>query len=1273
MRRFALLLMLALAANAAEFYTGQAARAVVGQRTFTAQEVAYQQDTVDLSQFHTNVAAQNILGSAQGVAYSHGILVVVDSNLLAAAPQNDRVLIYKNWDSQLPPATAEFAPQPDPAGPCPVCIGTPDVVLGQPDFQTIDLRARDATSFYSPVAVATDGTHIVVADTNNNRVLIWNSIPTQNNQAADVVVGQPDFTSGAAGTSNTVMRGPQGVWLDDQGRLWVADTGNFRVLLFNKIPTQNGAAADLVLGQKDFNTGRPPTTDLNTTFQAATDNNLNTPVSVSTDGQRVYVADLGHNRVLIWNSIPTQNGQSADVVIGQKDMTAIISNNSSTLCASNGTDATTGDPTYPTRCGATLNFPRDAVSDGKRLFIADGGNDRVLVFNSVPTENGAAADVVLGQPDDQSNLSNERNEQGRISSADSFRAPTSLAWDGSNLYVADLYNRRVVVYTGADIQLARTAVRNAASLDVFATGTVTFSGAITANDVVDIKIGDTDYAYTVQASDTLERIINGLVQLINTGSGDPNVFASANFTLLQLVLTAKQSGIGGNSLALTATVTPTTTQIVATTSGATLSGGQDAAKIAAYTLVSIFSDNMADQTATADMTKDQLPWELGGAQVYFDGIRAPLLYVSPNHINAWMPAEVQDRTSVSAVVRATRKDGTVTVTSASGVPIVPQNPGIFGYEGLDPRPGIVLHGSSYATGMVSVDGTAAAGDTATVVIGKNETAREYTYTVKDLTPASGTVSFSGEPRAGDVIHLNIGDSAQYSYTVHSGDGFAEVIAGLVTAVNSGTATTFVAGSTVSVDQTTATGSFSLTGVARLGDVIQIVINGRTYSYTVQANDTLSQVGAGLVAAVNAGAGDPDVTASADSTNSVITLTAKVAGPAGNSVAFSGNTVPSPPTFGVSVKNDYLTGGSDAGQTTATGLVQISGAARANDAVKITIAGRAYTYTMKATDSLTNILDGLVALINAGDGDPNVVASTDTTDLGVLLVANVGGDRGNLIPYAVELIGGASPTGFSRSGPTLSGGHDAAASNTLLLTATGITSSTDTTTTSSLPDYGNDVTFSASIDQADSPTQIAVSGDTLTGGKDIDTTFDIRDGLVALINQDPQVRAERSFYYTRIRLISRTPGPAGEGTPYSARSSANASVILTATTSGLCCANTEDALVTDANPAKPGEQIKVLATGLGVVTPDDAKNAMVTGQKYQGDAFNDPSEFVSSLSGGKTANVINAGIKPGTFGIYEVLLELNPDLPTNPQTVLNISQDVYTSNTITYPVVNPGTP
>jgi uncharacterized protein (TIGR03437 family) len=59
-----------------------------------------------------------------------------------------------------------------------------------------------------------------------------------------------------------------------------------------------------------------------------------------------------------------------------------------------------------------------------------------------------------------------------------------------------------------------------------------------------------------------------------------------------------------------------------------------------------------------------------------------------------------------------------------------------------------------------------------------------------------------------------------------------------------------------------------------------------------------------------------------------------------------------------------------------------------------------------------------------------------------------------------------------------------------------------------------------------------------------------------------------------------------------------------------------------------------------------------------------------VAGGKTANVLGAGLAPGQVGVYEVDLELNSGLTSDPYTQLWIAQDIYISNTITLPVVNP---
>ena len=106
----------------------------------------------------------------------------------------------------------------------------------------------------------------------------------------------------------------------------------------------------------------------------------------------------------------------------------------------------------------------------------------------------------------------------------------------------------------------------------------------------------------------------------------------------------------------------------------------------------------------------------------------------------------------------------------------------------------------------------------------------------------------------------------------------------------------------------------------------------------------------------------------------------------------------------------------------------------------------------------------------------------------------------------------------------------------------------------------------------------------------------------------------------------------------------------------------------ANPAQPGETFFIYATGLGSVDgPDGSLVAVVDGTPYNGPQPNNANVFVSSLANQKTANVISAGVVTGGIGIYQVVLELNPDTPSNTAAQLTIAQNIYTSNVVTIPV------
>ena len=752
-----LLLALSIASAQTVYVNGMAARAVIGQQTFTAADTPIPATLPD--RYQPGIG-QWLLGSASGVAYANGMLFVADSNNIGATPNNNRVLIYYDVKKVVPDAKASI---PVPTGPgavlCPVCTGVYNysfgkagTVLGQSNFDSTDF-GRTASAMRTPTAVASDGKVIAVADTQNNRVLIWLKIPAQgqNNAPADVVLGAADFTSIRFNSlDNKSLLGPQGVWIQD-GRLYVADTRNHRVMVWNTVPTKNDTPADFVLGQKDFNTTSEQF--VNQTPVPAAANRLKNPVSVSSDGKRLFIADLGYNRVLIWNSIPTKTEQPADVVLGQNDMSsdgfastgAYIGNTK--VCAPSGVDTNQNNTTvYPQQCDKTLQFPRTIITDGKRLLVADGGSDRVLIWNSIPTVNGQAADLVLGQPDllsnaltDTSGFFNPNLQQG---APNTTKTPTGLAWDGTNLYVSTPYDRRILVFTpGISTILPQTGVNNAASQKVYALGVMQFAGTIQVNDKIEIITNNSSdtttrkvYPYTVAATDKIDTVIAAIANLINAGP-DPYILVRPGVPGQNaLLVVARKSGADGNSITVTPTVTNTTTGTAASivVSGGSPSGGGAADTVAPGSLIQIEGSFLSGQTAGT--TPDQyvgagsgpngLPTDLGGVEVYVDGNRLPLYYVSPTKIIAQLPYKLSNTNASSLFVRTVLNDGTVYVSTAVNLPVAQQNPGIFATGTDEPRQAVAFHASSYSTGTVLIDGVTAVGDAATIKIDD----RTYTYT-----------------------------------------------------------------------------------------------------------------------------------------------------------------------------------------------------------------------------------------------------------------------------------------------------------------------------------------------------------------------------------------------------------------------------------------------------------------------------------------------------------------------------------------------------------------
>jgi uncharacterized protein (TIGR03437 family) len=298
-------------------------------------------------------------------------------------------------------------------------------VWGQSDFSSNGANQIKPASINFPYKMAIDYSStpfaLYVSDTANNRVLIWkDSAHFHSGDPADLVIGQPNLRTGAANVdtqgslnpSATSLSGPEGIAVNQtDGTLYVADSGNHRVLRFPRPVSQAGRITpDAVLGQVDF------TSSASAAVTAAT---LHSPSGVAIGPQgAVFVADSGNNRVLEFLA-GAGTGSTAIRVFGQPGMLTGLK---------------------PTQVSAqTVLSPQGiAVDSASNLYVADTGSNRVLIFpgtDSAPVA-GAAATFVLGQ--------NGFTGTAAGSTSHSLSSPTDVAVDSlGTIYVADYGNNRV--------------------------------------------------------------------------------------------------------------------------------------------------------------------------------------------------------------------------------------------------------------------------------------------------------------------------------------------------------------------------------------------------------------------------------------------------------------------------------------------------------------------------------------------------------------------------------------------------------------------------------------------------------------------------------------------------------------------------------------------------------------------------------------------------------------------------------------------------------------
>jgi hypothetical protein len=391
--------------------------------------------------------------------------------------------------------------------------------------QSGSFTTNATTELSSPRNSVTDSSgDLYVADYTNNRVLYYptgtTTFTSVHGQFGSLTTKVKD-NNGSGIASSTPSSGnlynPSDVALDSSGDLYIADTGNNRVLYY----AAGSTTATRVYGQNgSFTTALVNNTGGTANTESAT--SLNQPFGVGLDsGNNLYVADNANYRVLYYASGST----TATRVYGQ--------NGSFTSKLVNNTSGTAN-----TVSATSLNSPSSVASDSaNNLYIADTSNNRVLYYSSGST----TAIRVYGQAGSfTTNTVNNTSGTTGVVSANSLNSCYGINLDShGDIYVADTSNNRML-----EFQTALSITAQPPS--IVATGTA-FSTTAT---LIDVGSGATfpDFSGTVAVaigSGTGGAVLSGTTSV--SASSGVATFSNLSINLTGASYTLTLSSSGANS------------------------------------------------------------------------------------------------------------------------------------------------------------------------------------------------------------------------------------------------------------------------------------------------------------------------------------------------------------------------------------------------------------------------------------------------------------------------------------------------------------------------------------------------------------------------------------------------------------------------------------------------------------------------------------------------------------------------------------------------------
>jgi uncharacterized protein (TIGR03437 family) len=538
--------------------------------------------------------------------------------------------------------------------------------FGMPYVQLSGVASNPAGSLYIP---------------DSGSDYVWEWTPSAGLTRLAGTPGSNPYTGDGQPALQTALAAPTGVTLDSAGDLYISESRRVRSV----------AAA----------TGIINTIAGNGTFGyagdggAATQAVLNTPTGIAVNNGSLYIADQGNSRI------------------------RQVSQGTITTVAGSGIPSYSGDGLAA--IGAGLSGPTAVALDSSTdLYIADTSNQRVRLVgptgvistfagdgqsNGFGGEGDAATLIPLDSPqgvatDNAGNVYVADTDHNRVIQVDgsgnthtvagtgtpspfALNGPLGMAVDSNgNLYIADNRNHRVEMLSAAGaISTVAGSGTNGFSGDggPALSAELSYPSAVAVDSSGNLYIADTgnNRIRVVLPDATIATIAGTGIGAYNADSGvalDVALYNPAG------VAVDSQGNVwiadtGNNrvcQLTATQTVLSTPPQLVSVTfaNGASLQPGP----LAPGEIFSVFGQGIGPATAATGAfgATGLLSTSLGGVQVMFNNVAAPLFYVQSQQINAQVPYELAGQSAAQVQILFQN-----TLRASTQVALVDANPALF--------------------------------------------------------------------------------------------------------------------------------------------------------------------------------------------------------------------------------------------------------------------------------------------------------------------------------------------------------------------------------------------------------------------------------------------------------------------------------------------------------------------------------------------------------------------------------------------------------------------